>query len=413
MKYSSKSYLLVLFPLLMSLFLMFAGTYPLLGSNDDWKHGQKVEGKVEFDKLLHDFGDILLSEGAVSCDYQVKNISEKPVVIYNVVSSCGCTEVKWTRKPLKKGEIGKIHVVFDNNQGAFPFDKMLTVYISGLKKPVILRLRGVSHKKKLKLEQQYEFLFGDLAVRSLNNKCENLLQGQQRSGIVKVANLGQKPMKVTFKNVTPELNLELSPNPIPAKSSAELSYTITASRSKWGRNYYYATPIVNGKVYTAHKNPHFKSQHISGGAGAMNSTKPSTELGEGKSKIGIWAFTRENFDILTKKERENGSCPSFESTNCFFKSVKAGDVLTATFSVKNIGKEALKIYKTDSDCASLTIADNNLTESTSLSTGKSAKLTYTLDTDGFPKGDFLVFITLVTNSPMRPFINLYISGVVE
>ena len=49
-------------------------------------------GVVEFDKTVHDFGDILQSDGPVSCSYSVKNISNEPLVIYNVVSSCGCTE---------------------------------------------------------------------------------------------------------------------------------------------------------------------------------------------------------------------------------------------------------------------------------------------------------------------------------
>ena len=56
-----------------------------------------IDGVVRFDKTIHDFGDVTLGQGALNCAFTATNISDKPIVIYNVVSSCGCTGVKWTR----------------------------------------------------------------------------------------------------------------------------------------------------------------------------------------------------------------------------------------------------------------------------------------------------------------------------
>ena len=61
---------------------------------------EPVGNIVEFDKTIHNFGDVMLSDGPLSCSFTMKNISEKPVVIYSVVTSCGCTDVEWTREPI-------------------------------------------------------------------------------------------------------------------------------------------------------------------------------------------------------------------------------------------------------------------------------------------------------------------------
>ena len=62
---------------------------------------EKIGSNLEIDKSTHDFGDVLMENGPVSCTFTVKNIGQSPAVIYNVVSSCGCTDVKWTREPLR------------------------------------------------------------------------------------------------------------------------------------------------------------------------------------------------------------------------------------------------------------------------------------------------------------------------
>ena len=212
-------------------------------------------GAVRLDKVVHDFGDILVSDGPVSATFTATNIGDKPLVIYNVVSSCGCTDVEWTKQPLKPGEKGTIKATYKNDEGGYPFDKNLTVYFSEPKQPVVLRLRGESHKKKLSLGELYTIRFGNLGFKSVDMKVGNLSQGQSKSGEALVANIGSKPLNVKFENVSEGLTLRLSQNPIPAGATAKLAYTIKADRSLWGKNYYYATPVVDGRVYKASVRP--------------------------------------------------------------------------------------------------------------------------------------------------------------
>ena len=69
---------------------------------------EKIGGTVEFDRTVHDFGDVMISDGPVRCTFTMKNISNGPVVIYNVVTTCGCTDVSWTKSPILPGKTGTI-----------------------------------------------------------------------------------------------------------------------------------------------------------------------------------------------------------------------------------------------------------------------------------------------------------------
>ena len=105
--------------------------------------GVLIGGRAEFDRTVHDFGTIGASDGPQTCIFTLTNTSEEPITILSAITSCGCTNVKWTRSTLEKGQKGTIEVTYSNEEGPFPFDKTVTVYLSDIKKPVILHLRGV------------------------------------------------------------------------------------------------------------------------------------------------------------------------------------------------------------------------------------------------------------------------------
>jgi hypothetical protein len=361
-------------------------------------------GTVQFDRTIYDFGDIMLSDGPVTATFTAKNIGSKPVVIYNVVSSCGCTDVEWTRQPLKKNETGTIKATYSNDEGAYPFDKTLTVYISGQKKPVILRLRGESHDKKLSLKEMYPVHFGNLAFKSADIKGGNLSQGEQKSGEVKVANLGSSPLNVTFKDVSRNLSLKLSKNPIPAGETASLSYVITSDRSLWGKNYYYATPVVGGRTFKASGSG--GQEKVAGSESIVS--EPNPNLGAGHEKIGIFAITKENFSSWTDEEKKKGSQPMFTESTYSFEKVKAGTMVSGAFGLTNKGKSTLKIYKADSESSHLKIEPIS-----DVAAGMSTPVRFSLDTSGLPKGETLLVVNLYTNSPLRPIVNLFVTGWID
>ena len=341
---------------------------------------ERITDGIEIDKFVHNFGDILLDSGPVSCTFTLTNTGAKPVVIYNVTTTCGCTDVDWTKEPIRPGKTGTVSVTYSNDEGPYPFNKSLTMYLSEMKKPVILKLRGVSLDRVRPLEELYPVSYGSFGLKENINKCGNMDQNGQKSEAVMVANLSDSPMTLSFSDVSKNLKISVSPNPIPARSTAELSYTITADRTLWGKNYYWATPVTNGKTYT-------------------NS--------EGDKKIGFWAFTREDFSGVTAEQKRNGPRPTFKESTYSFGKIRQGQKVTASYTFKNDGKAPFKVYKVDAD------ADVSCSGVPEAAAGESVTFKVELDTTDMPKGESLTIITLTTNSPLRPIVNLFIAGFIE
>ena len=107
-------------------------------------------GAALFDRTVHDFGRINTRDGAVSCSFEVTNTGSEALNIFAVTTTCGCTTAKWTRTDIAPGQKGTIDVTYTNDEGPYPFDKTLTVYLSGIERPVILHVKGTAYNGKKK-----------------------------------------------------------------------------------------------------------------------------------------------------------------------------------------------------------------------------------------------------------------------
>jgi hypothetical protein len=78
------------------------------------KQAHKPSGNtaITFDKTVHDFGSVNDSED-LGCRFSFVNSGTDILVISDVVAGCGCTAVKYSKKPLKPGQKGFLEVIFD------------------------------------------------------------------------------------------------------------------------------------------------------------------------------------------------------------------------------------------------------------------------------------------------------------
>ena len=345
--------------------------------DDGTEEGAQVGDVVEFDKTVHDFGDISVNDGPQTCNFTVKNIGQEPIAIYEVVTSCGCTDASWTREPLQPGKTGTISATYKNEDGPVPFDKTLTVYIAGVSKPVILRLRGIVHEKKKSVAELYGAeKIGTMGLKSLNYKVQNILQGESSSDEAKIANLGTKPMKVTFTDVSKDLTIEVVPATVPAGETAALRFAVKSNPEVWGKHVYKATPVVNG----------------------VKGSKPVT----------VTALTRGNFASWTPDQRKNAAQCIFDESTVSFGTVTAGSKVKAAFTFTNKGKSNLKFYSLDADTDGL-----SATLPGEIAAQKKGSIPVVLDTSSLPKGETVIMLTLTTNCPSRPIINLFLTGLVK
>ena len=336
---------------------------------------EEPQAVISWDKTVHDFGDISVADGPLSCAFTLTNTGQDPVAIFEVVSSCGCTDVQWTREPILPGKSGKISATYKNEDGPMPFDKTLTVYISGVKRPVVLRLRGVVHEKKKSLSQLYGAQkMGSLGLKSRALKTGTLKQGLSVSESVTVANLGKSALKVTWTNSSPNLSMKVEPNPIPAGSTATLTYTVSSNPDLYGKNIYRATPVLNGK--------------------------------EEESPLEITAWTQENFTDLSPAERDKAALPFFENSTFNFGIRDKGEKVEIMFLCTNKGQAPFHVFKADSESAALTLAEMPRP----VPGQQKGSVRFTLDTSSLDKGENVIMVSLTTNSPLRPLINLFVAG---
>jgi len=329
---------------------------------------------VEFDKMVHDFGDIMLKSGKHTHTFNFKNISKQPVVIQTVISSCGCTQPEWTKSPVMPGGSGKIKITFLNDQGPYPFDKSVTVYVSGVARPIVLRIKGVVHDKSKTLKELYPDRFAEAGLRSSVVDLDNIAQGDARSEIIEVANLSQKDIEVGFVPLSKGLNVIVNPSKIRPGAKSQVQITLnTKDEVNWGDTEYNAKVFVNGKEVTG-------------------------------KLLRVFTNIRDNFADLSKEDLENAPLPMAGNSSFDFGKVKAGTEVTTSFKIRNLGKRDLLIHKVDT-------GDKKVTAKfvKKIASGEAGNVDIKINTaDEFGEKGYI--LTLITNSPSRPLVNLVITG---
>lgn len=102
------------FGLFFSFFLVSSLT--LLAQNSSNSDGSTQKGVpvMDFEKRLHDFGQV--KKGEVKTTYfEFTNEGDVPLEI-ELISACDCTTTDYPRLPVQPGEKGKIKVVFDSSK---------------------------------------------------------------------------------------------------------------------------------------------------------------------------------------------------------------------------------------------------------------------------------------------------------
>jgi hypothetical protein len=119
--------------------------------------GEQVELDVpviDFDSTVFNFGTISIGEKVVH-SFRFTNTGKAPLVISQVVPSCGCTTLKdWPKDPILPGETGTITAEF--NSSGFPglISKTISVGTNCIPKDWYLKLEG--EVKGTEAEQKIE-----------------------------------------------------------------------------------------------------------------------------------------------------------------------------------------------------------------------------------------------------------------
>lgn len=94
--------------------------------------------KVNVEK--HDFGKIKQNV-PVTYSFEIKNISNKPVVVQNTWASCGCTTPEKITEPIAPGATAKLKVQY-NAAALATFNKDVYIQLAGVTNPKTVHISG-------------------------------------------------------------------------------------------------------------------------------------------------------------------------------------------------------------------------------------------------------------------------------
>lgn len=185
-----------------------------------------------------DFGSIEESGGRVSHVFTGVNRGSAPVVVLDVVTSCGCTVPEFSRKPVMPGDSTRVTVTYDPMNRPGVFSKSLGVYSSERKKIATLTVSGSVVPRERSVEELYPFEAGG-GLRFDGTLCAftYIYQGQQKQMAIGYVNTSDHPLRLELRPRTSSglLAVDCPQSVAPGeRGEINLRYAIPAGEPRYG-----------------------------------------------------------------------------------------------------------------------------------------------------------------------------------
>lgn len=100
----------------------------------------KVDDVIKVNVETHDFGKIKQNV-PVTYAFEIKNISNKSVVVENSWASCGCTTPEKITQPIEPGKTAMLKVQY-NAAAVAPFTKDVYIKLAGIEQTKTVHITG-------------------------------------------------------------------------------------------------------------------------------------------------------------------------------------------------------------------------------------------------------------------------------
>lgn len=105
-----------------------------------------VTGIIEFLEPEFNFGTIQEGE-VVDHVFKFINTGKAPVILTQVIATCGCTTPSYTQEPVLPGKEGEIKVSFDSDGQLGTQQKIITISSNAENRVTTVQLKGIVEKK--------------------------------------------------------------------------------------------------------------------------------------------------------------------------------------------------------------------------------------------------------------------------
>ena len=188
----------------------------------------QAQPKATFDKKTHEFGVVIWKHPATAV-FTVKNDGDKPLVISNVTTSCGCTVADWTKTPIAPGATGTVTSTFDA-KALGHFYKDIGVYCNASDLPIYLMLQGEvsADPKNYTLTHPYEI--GPIRLDKEAIEFDDVNKGDKPSMEILVANTSSEVYTPVLMHLPPYLEAVAVPERIGKKGTGKIKITLDTDK---------------------------------------------------------------------------------------------------------------------------------------------------------------------------------------
>lgn len=340
-----------------------------------WAGAQERKASMTFPITDHNFGTIKEVDGMVTVNFTYINKGTAPLIITNVVTSCGCTAPNWTREPVLPGMKGYVSATYNPANRPGDFEKTITVSSNSADGDMLLHINGNVIPREKTIEELYPVNLNDLRLKTSIVSFQTMVEGHQKTEKLEIANNGIAPLTVGFDHVPAYLQVKAVPQVLQPKEKGVVEITFDAGlRNDWDFVSDRITLLANGQT-------------------------------DAYSKVMITANIVEDFEKLTPDERLNAPAIVFDKTEYNFGKLKKGKKTTFSFKYTNTGKRDLIIRKVSSSCGCAVAAP----EKPILKPGESSLLTVTFDSTG-KDDEQTKTVNIISNDPANPKQVLLVRG---
>ena len=338
-----------------------------------------AQPQISFDETTQNLGYVLWRNPATVV-YHFTNTGDKPLVISNVTTSCGCVKAEWTLEPVQAGGKGSISVVFDA-EAIGRFFKEVGVYCNASPMPIYLDFEGEVTADPKNYSFTHPLAFGAIRLDEAEIKFEDVNKGERPFIEIKVANTSSKTYTPTLMHLPSYLEVEAEPEVLGGNKNGKMRVTLNSDKlPKFG--------ITRTSVYLSR----FPGDKVSS-----------------ENEIPVSVVLLPDFSKVSDFEKNNPPHISLSAKELNFPDLKPAQKKSQTIVIENKGRSDLVIQDMQVFGIALMV---NLKKHV-LKPGEKTKMKLTVLAENLPRLKKKQRVLMITNDPTQPKIDIYVDASIK
>ena len=165
----------------------------------------------------------------VTAEFVMKNEGNKPLVIHNMLKSCGCTEVEYPKKSIAAGESFVVKAVYDAKQMG-TFNKQVCLYSNAADEPFILSMRGRVVSNVVDFAGPYNEMLGEIKSDVQEVEFDDVNRGDRPVQRIHIFNPTDQMMEPVVMHLPNYLQAQVSPSKVAPRHSAVVTLVLDSKK---------------------------------------------------------------------------------------------------------------------------------------------------------------------------------------